>query len=136
MKKYEFHTKRLITKKQEKAYHLCHQDFEGLSTEEAAERLGISVRAVNRTLERLEKIAPQLFPILKRESAEAWGLWYEGGLSCLEIAERMGTTESAVIQQLQHVKEKMGHTHIDTNKRYRPPSLDTLEIDTVIVKKF
>lgn len=136
MKKYVFKTKRLITKKQEEVYRLCHHDFGGLTPEEAAERLGIHPRKVYELLARMKKIAPQLFPIIPRENAEAWGLWFEGGLHCLEIAERMGITESAVIQRLQHIKEKMGFTHIDTSKRYRPPSLDTLDIDTVIVKKF
>lgn len=40
------------------AYRLCHHDFEGLSTKEAAERMNITQREVNRLLERMEKAAP------------------------------------------------------------------------------
>lgn len=136
MKKYEFHTKRLITKKQEKVYRLCHQDFEGLTVEEAAKRLGISVIAVYKTLERLEKVAPQLFPILSKESIKIWGMWTIDGLHCWQIAEELGITESAVEQRLLRIKDKLGYTEIATAKPYRAISLDTMDMDTIIVKKF
>lgn len=128
--------KRKITKEQEDAFRLRHHDHEGLTEEEAADELGISPRAVRGRLTRMQKIAPQLFPILNRKNAKVWGLWREGGLTCAEISERMGTTEKAITERLQHVKKKMGYTERITANPHRAISLDTLDIDTVIVKKY
>lgn len=142
MKKYEFHTKRLITKKQEKAYRLCHHDFEGLSAEEAAERLGISVRAINRTLERLEKIAPQLFPILSVRQAEMWARFYHGGQTCEVIAEELEETVEAVIEVLQRVKKRIGYDERIASKsklraKGKPLSLDlVLEDESPAIHRF
>jgi len=133
---YEFKTKRLITKNQEKVYRLCHQDFEGLTVEKAAERLDISAIAVYKTLERLEKIAPQLFPILTKRQTEMWARFYHGGQKCRQIAEELEETERTVIEVLQSVKKGMGFHIVIMANPNEPISLDTLDIDTVIVKKF
>ena len=135
-KKYEFQTKRLITKKQEEVYRLCHQDFEGLTVEEAAEKLGIHPRKVYELLERMEKIAPQLFPILSKENAKIWGLWHVDGISFAGIADCVGLTEKAVIRRLERIQEKMGYHAVATANPHRAISLDTMDIDTVIIKKF
>jgi len=132
----DMEVKRKVTKEQEDAFRLRHHDFKGLTEEEAADELGISARAVRGRLTRMQEIAPHLFPILSRKSAEAWRLWHEGGLSCAETAERMGCTESAVTQRLQRVKKKMGYTERITANPHRAISIDTMDIDTVIVKKF
>lgn len=129
-------TKRNITKDQEDAFRLRHHDHEGLTEEEAADELGISSRAVRGRLTRMQKVAPQLFPILSRKNAKLWEMWHRGGLACAEIAERVKCTESAVTQRLQHIKKKMGYTERITANPHRAISLDTLDIDTVIVKKF
>ena len=126
---------RIITKEQEDAYRLRHHDFEGLTEEEAADKLGISVRAVRGRLTRMQKIAPHLFPVLSRENAKIWRLWYDRGISCAGIAERTGRTEGAIIQRLQRIKKKMGYTEGITPNPHRAISLDTMDIDTVIVKK-
>jgi len=127
---------RHITKRQERAYRCRHQAFEGLTEEEAADKLGITARAVRGRLTRMQEIAPQLFPILSKENAEIWRLWSGLGLSCAEIGERMGYTESAITQRLQRIKKKMGYTEKVTANPHRAISLDTLDIDTVVVKKF
>ena len=128
--------KRCVTKEQEDAYRCRHPDFGGLTEEEAADELGISVRAIRGRLIRMQKIAPQLFPILSRENAKIWGLWYDLGMPCIKIAEDVDLTESAVIQRLQHIKKKMGYNDINTTNPHRAISLDTLDVDTLIVKKF
>ena len=129
-------TKRNITKDQEDVFRLRHHDHEGLTEEEAADELGISPRAVRGRLTRMQKVAPQLFPILSRKNAELWEMWHRGGISCRAIAGYIGSTESAVTQRLQHIKKKMGYTERITANPHRAISLDTLDIDTVIVKKF
>ena len=129
-------TKRKITKEQEDAYRCRHHDFEGLTEEETADELCISVRAVRGRLTRMQKVAPQLFPILSRENAKIWRLWYDRGITCAEIARHIGRTEGAVTQRLQRIKKKMGYAEIITANPHRAISLDTLDIDTVVVKKF
>ena len=128
--------KRHITKEQEDAFRLRHHDFEGLTEEQAADELCISVRAVRGRLTRMRKVAPQLFPILSRENAKIWRLWNDLGHTCAEIAECIGLTEGAITQRLQHTKKKMGYTEVVTPNPHRAISLDTLDIDTIIVKKF
>ena len=128
--------KRKITKEQEDAYRCRHHDHEGLTEEEAADELGISPRAVRGRLTRMQKIAPQLFPILSRKNALVWALWHAAGLTCAEIAERIKCTESAVTQRLQRIKKKMGYTERIIANPHRAISLDTMDIDTVIVRRF
>ena len=128
--------KRKITKEQEDAFRLRHHDFEGLTEEEAADELGISPRAVRGRLTRMQKVAPQLFPILSRENAEIWEWWYRGGLTCWEIAKQTGMKLGAVMKRLERIKKKMGYAEMVTPNPHRAISLDTLDIDTVVVKKY
>jgi predicted ArsR family transcriptional regulator len=56
--------KRIISQREETAYRLCHQDFDGLPVDHAATRMGISRKAVLRLLKNVERKAPQLTPVL------------------------------------------------------------------------
>lgn len=56
--------KRLLTLREEQAYRLVHQDFEGLSKAVAAKKMNIGIGQVRRLLASVRKKAPQLFPIL------------------------------------------------------------------------
>jgi len=124
--------KRLITEKQEAVYRCRHHDFEGLTEEETAKKLEISIRMVQKHLTNLKKNTPQLFPILSKENAEAWGRWYVGGQTCAEIAEIMGTTEKAILERLQHVKKKMGYTEIITANPNRAINIDAINENEII----
>jgi DNA-binding CsgD family transcriptional regulator len=55
---------RKIPPRMETAYRLCSHHFEGRTIEAAAVKMGVSVHAVQNLLRRMEKLAPQLFPIL------------------------------------------------------------------------
>jgi len=121
--------KRLITEKQEEVYRCRHHDFEGLTEKETALKLKIAVQTVREHLTNLKKNTPQLFPILSKENAEAWGRWYVGGQTCAEIAEIMGTTEDVILKRLQRVKEKMGYTEIITANPNRALSWDSLAVE-------
>jgi hypothetical protein len=86
-------TERQVTFKQETAYRLCHQDFFGLSTTDAAEVMECSQRDVNYCLQRLREIAPQLFPILTPSMAKMYVLFMEGNTNeeiadCLNVSTR------------------------------------------------
>lgn len=101
--------KRKITKKQETAYRLIHPSFGGLTYQQAAKKMGITKSAIRHLLERMGKVAPQLFPVLSLEHAEIWHLWSEEGFTCSEIAEIKETTERSVQAKLRLIKKKMGH---------------------------
>lgn len=98
--------KRLITEKQERILKACHHDFEGLPQTEAAKKLGISQAAISDALARIEKVMPQMFPILTRLEAERHHLYCAEGWSVEEIAERFGVTPDSVYKALQRAKDK------------------------------
>lgn len=98
----------MITKKMEQAYRLCHHDFEGLSTQDAAEQMGVSQRAVQRLLCRLEGVAPQLFPILTKIQARTWHLFVQEAMSYGQIAELEDISPGSVARRLKNVRRKLG----------------------------
>jgi DNA-binding NarL/FixJ family response regulator len=82
-------SKRLVTVRQEIAFRLRHQDFFGLSTENAAEVLGIDEREIRYLNERMKEVAPQVFPILPPRTAEIYRLFVENSMTVAEIAEEL-----------------------------------------------
>ncbi|MCK5615771.1 hypothetical protein KAR91_78635 [Candidatus Pacearchaeota archaeon] len=98
--------KRLITEKQEQALRLCHQDFDGLSQTEAAEKMGISEAALGKLLARVEKVLPQYFPMLTKLEAKCYHHYMNEGWPVNEITECTGQSESAVYKALQRARDK------------------------------
>lgn len=70
--------KRAITHKEEQAYRMCHHDFGGLSIKEAAKKMGVKVRGVQRLLCNLKKKSPRLFPILTPRRRAIIALYDQG----------------------------------------------------------
>jgi len=68
----QVYMKRSITKKQEQALQLCHQDFGGLEQIEAAERMNISQQAISKLLAVVKKVLPQYFPIITKLEAQIY----------------------------------------------------------------
>jgi len=98
--------KRLITKRQEQILRLCHHDYEGLTQENAAKRLGVTRPVITRALAQIEKIAPQLFPILTKLEAKCYHFYMTEGWSVVEIAQRLGQSENAIYKTLQRARDK------------------------------
>ena len=98
--------KRLITEKQKRALRLCHHDFDGLSQEKAAEKLGISQAAISKRLKAVEKALPQYFPLLTKLEYKCYNLYMNEGWSVPDIAEYLRKTESAVYKSLDGAKRK------------------------------
>ena len=99
-------TKRLITKKQEQALRLCHQDFEGLDQVEAAKRMGISQRAICYLLTAVEKVLPQYFPIITKLEAQIYHYYMVEGWEVDEIAEYTESSPDTIYKTLQRAKTK------------------------------
>lgn len=55
---------RRISPRMETAYRFCSHHFEGKTIEQAAAKMGITTHSVQDLLTDMERIAPQLFPIL------------------------------------------------------------------------
>jgi len=105
-----YKTHRRITPSQEMAYRLCHQDHLGMSQICAAEVMKISPSRVNRLLDRVKQVAPQLFPILAPRIAKMYELFMEN-YTCREIAETLGVTPRAVqyaIKELFRTRREVG----------------------------
>lgn len=98
--------KRLITKRQEQALKLCHHNFEGLTQEEAAKRMGIDRKNVSKLLDRVKKVLPKYFPIVTKEEAKVYHYYMDEGWSVEDIAEHMNLTENAVYLALQRTQNK------------------------------
>jgi DNA-binding CsgD family transcriptional regulator len=112
--------KRLITEQQERAYRLCHHDFDGHTIQEAAEIMRITPVSVYKLLARMKKAAPHLFPILSKNHATIWRMFL-AGKTCKQIADELGETEAALQTKLYKVKEKMGYT-----EEFNPKAKDVI----------
>lgn len=84
---------RVIGKFEEQVIRLCHHDFEGLTQQEAAERLGVSQAAISRIISWWKEKAPQLFPILTKQQdvirrcIADWGWTHQGVAKFLSISK-------------------------------------------------
>ena len=98
--------KRILTKQEETAIRLSHHDFVGLTTDKAAEIMGVSQRRVQQLLQSAEQKAPQLFPILTKHQAEIKWLINEAGLTFEQVAEVLKVTPNSVSNTVKVLKEK------------------------------
>ena len=82
--------KRQIPEILERIYRLRHHDFAGLDSKAVAKMLGITQHYVNRCMRKLEKIAPQLFPILTKRQMDVYVLRECLGMTHPEIEQYLG----------------------------------------------
>jgi len=96
---------RLITERQEQIYWMRHHDFAGLTTRQVAAMLGITTHSVARYMWEMQKIAPQLFPILTRQQADIYHMFVNVGLEQKVIARLLDISKSCVgvlIHRMRH----------------------------------
>lgn len=98
--------KRILTECEERAYRLCHQDFDGLSKVAAAKQMGISVRRVQQLLASVESKCPTLSHVLPPQQAQVQSLINDNGASYDQIALILGITEAAVASTVRALREK------------------------------
>lgn len=106
---------RVITEQEEMAYRLCHHDFDKLTTSEAAQRMGLTVRQVQRLLKNVKSKAPQLFPILTYRQTLVKSLIDKHGLTHKRIAEIFGCSEGN-IDKIVNILEVKG-VHFEQPKK-------------------
>ena len=98
--------KRHITQRQEQIYRMRHHDFDGLTTKQVAAMLGITTHSVARHMWEMQKIAPQLFPILTRRQADIYHMFVNVGLEQRVIARILGISKSCVGVLVHRIKNK------------------------------
>ena len=96
---------RIITPKEEQVIRLCHHDFAGLTTEQAAQQMGISRRRVQQLLQSAKHKAPQMFPILTAHQMEIRALINDGGLTFEQVAETLGISANTVSSIVETLKK-------------------------------
>ncbi|KKN79109.1 hypothetical protein LCGC14_0342970 [marine sediment metagenome] len=83
-----------------------HHEHEGKSVEVAAREMNISTPTAYRMLEKAEKIAPYLFPILSRKKAHILQLYMMENMRIYDIAEVTGVSCSTVKDHLRALRKK------------------------------
>lgn len=97
-------TKRNLSHLEEKIIRLVHHDFDGLSIEEAAEKTKCSIETIETMLKRIEKVAPQLFPILNPQH-RAILLMYDKHMSRASIAVALGISEQKLHKEIAFLRK-------------------------------
>jgi len=97
---------RLISERQEQIYRMRHHDFDGLTTKQVATMLGITTHTVARHMWEMQKIAPQLFPILTKRQADIYHMFVNAGLEQKVIAGILDISKSCVGVLIHRVKDK------------------------------
>ena len=120
--------KRTITQQEETAYRLCHHDFEGLSIDDAAVRMKITVASVKKLLTRVKHKAPQLFPILTTRQRAILSM-YDERLNWKEIVELLGISEKVLEKDVAFLR-KRGHLFTRKPDQYNP------DMDGAVKTKF
>lgn len=83
-----------------------HHDFGGMSTKQVAAMLGITTHSVARHMWEMQKVAPQLFPILTQRQADIYHMFVNVGLEQKIIAKILGISKSCVGVLIHRVKNK------------------------------
>jgi DNA-binding CsgD family transcriptional regulator len=125
--------KTVMSNKQIEAYRLCSGEFEGLGSEAAAEKMGISIQALNKLLKRAAEICPVLFPMLTKQEADVKAL-LDISWPREDIANQLKVSLSRVSQIINSLYSKRSGVMADS----RPVVMQRYEsyLDAQIVRKF
>jgi len=96
--------KRILSQLEVKVFRACHHDFEGLSIEEAAEKMELSPDEVKLILKQVRRKAKQLFPILTPQH-RAILLMYDKHMSRTSIAVALGISEQELHKEIAFLRK-------------------------------
>ena len=113
----------MITEKQVQVIRLCHHEFAGLTTKEAAKKMNCSIQTINRLLRGAKKEVPAIFPILTK--------WQWRVLKCLKegynrqlIAERFSIDLKFIDNTIQQLRKKGCHLTVPHKPTHYEPWMD------------
>jgi DNA-binding CsgD family transcriptional regulator len=90
---------RVISEIEEQILRLHHHDFAGLSIDDTAAKLGITVDEVKTHLRHIKKVAPQMFPILTQRQ-RAIIMMYDQHASRKAISEALGISAALLSKEV------------------------------------
>lgn len=125
--------RRNLTEREEAIIRLVHHEFEGLSHEAAAARLGITRQGLEHHLQQIKKKAPSLFPILTKEQHIVYS-FFQDGLDKFQIAQLLFCTTKTIDNIQAALLKKSFDCRIRRNGRktvFYDPSMDNR-----VVRKF
>ena len=111
----------------------CHHGLDALPAGEAAKKLDVSVRTIQRLLKSAEKKAPQLFPILSANQAQILHWYTVEGMSVSQIAMMKDVNESTVYATIAKLRDKKV---LNDDRPSRPVSFDEAAMSGSVVKKW
>ena len=97
---------RQITERQETIFRMRHHDFGGMTTKQVAVKLEITTHTVARHMWEMQKVAPQLFPILTKRQASIYHMFVNVGLEQKIIAGILGISSNCVATQIHRLRKK------------------------------
>lgn len=124
---------RLLTKMEWRVLELCHHEHEGLSTSDAADKLGITQQMVYKHLASAREKAPQMFPLLTVKQAKILHLYTVEGWSVAMIAEVWDIAEATVRGYLRRLRDK---GVLNDDRPNRPLSFDENTMSDKVVSKW
>ena len=119
---------RVIPEQVEQAIRLCHHDHMGVSIENAAATMKVTVDEFKKLLRGAKRKAPQLFPILTPQHRAVLAM-YDQGISRAAIAEGLDITLPVLKRRVAFLRR---HGHLRDRKmvRYQP------HMDSQVKEKF
>lgn len=109
---------RVLSFEQEQTIRLCHQDHKGLSIEDVADGMGLTVKQIKRLLSQAKRLAPQMFPILTPQH-RAILVMYDQHMSRKAIAAGLGITMDMLKRRVKFLR-RHGLLFNRTMKQYHP----------------
>ncbi len=97
---------RVLTRLEETVIRLLHHDHEGLTEDEAAERLGCTQQNIANAVARIKQKAPSLFPLMTKNQKLIFDYITEEGLKHNQIAIILKVSEHAVAEIVRQLKDK------------------------------
>lgn len=131
---WRYNVKRIITSREEEAYRLCHHEFDGMSTADAAIHLGVTRSRVQQLLASVRRKAPHLFPILNKTEATIYTLLTHEGLTVRQIAEQIDMKPGTVRTYIKRMRKKGASIPDGRGCHGRPLELREGMMDKIVEK--
>ena len=123
--------KRVLSQQEGIAIRNCHHDFFALTTEQAAQRMGVSKRRIQQLLQSAKQKVPTFFPILTARQNTIKQLINDSGLTFEQVAETLDISTNTVSSIVEVLKKK--GVYLEKRKPTKPYES---WMDSQIRKKF
>lgn len=119
----------------ERVYRLRHHNFAGLDSKTVAKILGVTQHCINKYMQKLKRIAPQLFPILTKRQMDVYVLREYMGMTHPEIEQHLGMSPGTSGATVYFMRKKGMYFQPDVRHRANTVWYRTW-MDDEVVRKF